>query len=694
MLTDVVKNKIRAAYNQLVQERNLQPRWGQRQMIAEVSKALSRDGFSSRPPIAVIEAGTGTGKTIAYTIAAVPVAQAREKRLVISTATVALQEQLIYQDLPDIAKLSGLQFSIALAKGRRRYVCLSRLDQALNSRSAGQTIPLYPDEYDWATDGDSGVYEACMASLARGDWDGDRDNWPDSIEDRVWYPITSDHAQCTGRRCTYVSQCSFFKARDQLADADVIVTNHDLVLSDLSIGGGVVLPAPEDTLYVFDEGHHLAEKAKNHSTAFCHIHSTRQWLIDTNAWLEKTQSVYVEYKLDDFIAKLTAYFQDLMSALDGLEAEALTLQPESFESNSQELRFEHGRVPELVRLAALSCAQLGAKVLGIAERLVIECEDLLDEEGGDTEAVEAMLSACQSLIGRLTLTQALWSDFANSSEGEPPPARWLRFNDSGTQLAISCHSSPTLATAFLKENLWDRAAGVLITSASLTALGKFDRFRMHAGTPEDAVYAVVASPFDYRRGRLHIPSHLPEANQAQAHTEAMIDYLPTLLGLAVGTLVLFASRRQMRDVYEALDVSLQAIVLMQDSQSKKTLLETHKARIDAGDRSVLFGLASFAEGVDLPSHYCEHVIIAKIPFAVPDDPREAALSEWIERGGGNAFKEISVPDAGARLLQACGRLLRTESDQGQISILDTRLLTKHYGRELLASLPPFARDLS
>jgi len=692
MLTDAVKDKIRSAYNQLVQARNLQPRWGQRQMIAEVSKALSRDGFSSRPPIAVIEAGTGTGKTIAYTLAAVPVAQAREKRLVISTATVALQEQLIYQDLPDIAKLSGLEFSIALAKGRRRYVCLSRLDQALNNRSSGQTIPLYPDEYDWVADGDSAVYKACMASLARGDWDGDRDNLPDTIDDRVWYPITSDHAQCTGRRCTYVSQCSFFKARDQLADADVIVTNHDLVLSDLSIGGGMVLPAPEDTLYVFDEGHHLAEKAKNHSTAFCHIHSTKQWLIDTRTWLEKTQSVYVEYKLDDLIGKVIGYCHELMSALEELEAEALSLRPKALDGNTQELRFEHGRVPEPLRVVALSCAQLAAKVLGVAERLTIECEDLLDEEGDEAEAVEAMLSACQSLTGRLSLTQALWSDFAHSCDGEPPPARWLRYNDTGSQLAISCHSSPTLATAFLQDNLWDRAAGVLITSASITALGKFDRFKLHAGTPDDAVYAVVASPFDYQRGRLHIPSHLPEANQAQAHTDAIVDYLPTLLSIALGTLVLFASRRQMREVCEALDADLQAVILMQDTQSKKALLEAHKARIDAGQRSILFGLASFAEGVDLPAEYCEHVVIAKIPFAVPDDPREAALSEWIERGGGNAFREISVPDAGAKLLQACGRLLRTESDQGQISILDTRLLTKHYGRELLASLPPFARD--
>ena len=167
--------------------------------------------------------------------------------------------------------------------------------------------------------------------------------------------------------------------------------------------------------------------------------------------------------------------------------------------------------------------------------------------------------------------------------------------------------------------------------------------------------------------------------------------MPELLDQADGTLVLFSSRRQMTTVYEGLPSTLQERILKQDVQSKKALIEQHKHIIDAGGQSVLFGLASFAEGVDLPARYCEHVIIAKIPFSVPDDPREAALSEWVEAQGGNAFKEISVPDAGAKLLQACGRLLRTERDSGQITILDTRLLTKPYGRQLLESLPAFTR---
>ncbi len=150
----------------------------------------------------------------------------------------------------------------------------------------------------------------------------------------------------------------------------------------------------------------------------------------------------------------------------------------------------------------------------------------------------------------------------------------------------------------------------------------------------------------------------------------------------------------MQDVYQSLDSGVRAEVMMQGDYAKHEILRRHREMIDAKQRSIIFGLASFAEGVDLPGDYCSHVVIAKIPFAVPDDPVEAALAEWVESRGGNAFMEISVPDAALKLVQAAGRLLRTESDQGIISILDKRLVTRRYGRSILDSLPPFRRQIS
>jgi ATP-dependent DNA helicase DinG len=180
----------------------------------------------------------------------------------------------------------------------------------------------------------------------------------------------------------------------------------------------------------------------------------------------------------------------------------------------------------------------------------------------------------------------------------------------------------------------------------------------------------------------------------EAHTEALITMLPNLLEADVGSLVLFASKKQMEGVFEGLSPDWQRRVIMQGNYSKHEMLRKHKEAVDAARPSTLFGLASFAEGVDLPGAYCTHVVIAKIPFAVPDQPVEAALAEWIESRGGNSFMDITVPDAALRLVQASGRLLRTESDRGRVTLLDRRIVSRRYGQAMLASLPPFKRVIS
>jgi len=246
----------------------------------------------------------------------------------------------------------------------------------------------------------------------------------------------------------------------------------------------------------------------------------------------------------------------------------------------------------------------------------------------------------------------------------------------------------------LRQHLWEPCCGAVATSATLTALGSFDRFRLRAGTPDDATYEVVPSPFDFaQNGVLRVPKGAVDGNLVDAHTQSIIRLLPELLDVSQGTLVLFASRRQMLDVQEGLPAEWRERILMQGNESKQLLLKLHRDRLDAGQGSVLFGLASFAEGVDLPGRYCEHVVIAKIPFAVPDDPVEAAMAEWIEAQGGNAFMQIAVPDAAIKLVQACGRLLRTEEDKGVVTVLDRRLISKRYGKAILNSLPPFRLEL-
>ena len=234
---------------------------------------------------------------------------------------------------------------------------------------------------------------------------------------------------------------------------------------------------------------------------------------------------------------------------------------------------------------------------------------------------------------------------------------------------------------------------MIVTSATITALNSFDRFKLHSGAPSDANYKAVASPFNYANATFIVPAMDCDPGDAQAHTEALIERFPHILDQNEGSLVLFSSRRQMQDVYQGLSGEFRGRILMQGDYSKQEILRRHKEAVDGGRGSVIFGLASFAEGVDLPGDYCRHVVIAKIPFAVPDSPLEAALAEWVEAQGRNAFMEISVPDAALRLVQASGRLLRTEQDSGRVTLMDRRILTRRYGRDILDSLPPFTREL-
>lgn len=692
MLADTIKDDIRNAYQQLIDHRGLAPRWGQRQMIAEIANALGDP--DSPEAIAVVEAGTGTGKTIAYSVAALPVARARGKTLVIATATIALQEQLIHRDLPDILQYSGLDFSMRLAKGRGRYVCLQKLDNHLAGATAPALIPLYPDEVaDLSMEGAGPIMESMLQALAGNTWDGDLDDWPTSLDAPVRQAVTTDHAQCGGRRCPFVTQCSFFKARDGLQEVDVIVANHNLVLADLKLGGGAILPPPEDCIFVFDEGHQLAEKCLNQFTLQVRTNSTRSALRETAGWLEGQRD-----RLGEVLSQHTL-LELLETSQRDLEQRTLDVGTTAEEFLAQELqdsaehRFEYGVVPENLRVLARELAVAWRQNLDLATRFEASLENLREEVEPDRrDEVDIWLINAKGMGARAESQLALWESYARADapDTDDPWARWLRGGGHGVDFL----ASPVLARDLLREHIWDRAAGVVMTSATLSSLGTFDRLRAMTGLPAEARYKRVESPFDTRQAVFAIPRLSADPTDAEGHTAEIIEQLPGLLRDDLGALVLFSSRRQMEAVCEGLAGVLPHELLVQDTLSKNELLTRHRDNIDAGRPSVIMGLASFAEGVDLPGAYCDHVVIAKLPFAVPDSPREAAHAELIEQLGRNAFMEISVPDAALKLVQASGRLLRTEADRGRITLLDRRLQTRRYGRAILDSLPRFTFELA
>ena len=698
MLDQSTKETIQQGYRQFLKSRDLKPRLGQKQMIAAIANSLGHSDADKR--LGVIEAGTGTGKTVGYLLSALPIARAKEKTVVVATGTIALQEQLILKDIPDLLEASGWDHQVALVKGRGRYVCNMRLEQcldAIKSKEAG--LFLFEDEMPFNPNAQSeALYQELSESLENNSWDGDRDAWDTRIPDTDWQTLTVDHRQCTGRRCQFVDQCPFFKARAELEEADCIVANHDLVMADLALGGGAILPPPEDCIYIFDEGHRLGETAVKHFGAQCRINTTLNWLERVPKQLKGQTPVFEKDKTiidmlpridsgaNEIVALLTTCYPQFQAYLDNLE------------DDRQLYRFPQGDVGEGTRELAQNISALTSRWIGRVELL----RDTLNEALTDRDYavpipdIELFYQQVGSWLTKGENLLALWDRLKQQLTSHAVPlACWLRLDDSGSgNLDIAINASPIQATEILREQLWGSCYGAVITSATLRSLGNFNTLKRETGIPDSAQFLSVAGAFNYAEAAtLSVPKDCVEGNAIYEHTDYITDNLAHMVEKKAGTLVLFSSRRQMDEVFDRLDTDLQKICLVQGKYSNREMVRLHKERVDQGKTSVLVGLASFAEGVDLPGDYCKHVIIAKLPFMVPDDPLHEALSEWIEDKGGNSFFDIALPIASLRLIQACGRLLRTESDTGTVTILDKRLITKRYGGQLIDALPPFRRQL-
>ncbi len=707
MLSDQVKQDIQSYYSQFLQNRQLKPRFGQKLMIAEIAKAFSEveqdeEGkrVSDHAPICVVEAGTGTGKTIAYLVATLPIAKALGKQVVIATATVALQEQIMFKDIPELQSNTDMDFSFLLAKGRGRYLCLSKLDNVLRNNSSQDALQ---DLYGLDIEEDAGqldqkLYTRMSESLIAKTWEGDRDDWPESLDNQQWRAVSVENGQCSGSRCSNFNKCYFFRSRQMLQKSDCIIANQDLVLADLSLGGGAILPHPSESIYIFDEAHHLSIKGVSHFSHYIQLRSSLSWLDQSKKLFSRLQ---------------TQSNSDFKSAFEKADAAALEARQQMnqayllFEQFSDldkqpglkqtQYTFDRGVVDASIReqcgILYLCFSQLDQELSKILER-VRKC---MENEGGEIESqlAEAWYPLLGSMLVRCEACLLLWFHFANVDKaGAIPQARWLTFSNVQDELEITLSCSPILAAQELSDKLWNECFGAILTSATLSALNSFDFLRMRSGIHADSNFCRIGSPFDFAEaGTLRIPKNGFDAGDSGAHTEAIISTLPELLEEDSGALVLFSSRKQMQDVQSALPEDFKQKILSQDDYPKQQLILIHKKNIDAGAKSIIFGLASMAEGIDLPGSYCSHVVIAKLPFSVPDDPVDVTLGQWIKDQGKNPFSEITVPETAVKLIQASGRLLRNESDKGKITILDERLTSRRYGADLLDSMPPYKREL-
>lgn len=698
MVSDDIKQSIQLLYSDFLQVRGLKPRLGQKQMIGEIARILGRIGDASSSPVGIIEAGTGTGKTLAYLVAALPVGLAREMTVIVSTATVSLQRQLMDKDLPELASAGRLEFQWALAKGRRRYVCPVRLDSALASVEGESG--LYPDEFVLVLDGDDRqAIEGLGRAWTSGVWDGDMDAFPEPLTDSVKTAVTTDHHRCQGRHCHAFSVCPYFRAREQWDDADVLVINHDLLLSDLRLGGGVLLPPLERCVLILDEAHQLARVAAEQFTDHIRIAQA----LGAIKSLDRVASTLAkllptEHRLQRDLTELPTSLLQLGHVLaDWGEALRTVLleEPESAFSYTQggtRYRLSLSQCLPAPAVDRVNLVALNQRVEKVREWLKGQSEgrDLLGDTDAERIAGQLILAA-----GRLEAIPALVHAFAQDAT-ETGHARWIRVGqdlryatpDDPTDLEL--WASPMQPAAYLAQRLWGRVGAAILTSATLAHGGQFHQLSETLGLPVNTGL-VVAGAFNYaRQGRLWCPADATDPRDEGRHAERIAAYLETRVDSGLGILVLFTSWRLLGRVEELLSADLRAVVLIQGQRPLEQLLAQHRERREGEQSSIIFGLQSMAEGLDLPGDLANEVVITRLPFQPPDDPREATRADYLTRHGRDAFAELSLPQATIRLRQAVGRLIRTEHDSGQITVLDRRLVNTTWGRKLLKELPSFS----
>ena len=709
MLTDLEKNAIRDHYRAISENLpQFRPRAAQRQMIAAVANAFSRSktcAEGEEPPkregesITVIEGPTGVGKSLSYLLAGGIMAQTRGKRLIVSSATVALQEQLVHRDLPFLVGNSGLELTFALAKGRGRYLCPYKLYQLTQTHAQGTLAGFdRPPSVLWdnkPSASDLHTLNSIADEFSARRFNGDRDEWPEKIPDPLWQQVTNDRHGCLKNACPNRAECPFYLARDTLETVDVVVANHDLLLSDIAMGGGVILPAPENSFYCIDEAHHLAKKAVSR---FAAEHSLNQalWMLDKlPPVLDRVVGLTDKSETGSLADEAAASLLDSLNEWQfHLGSEPALDLPD--DGTDPVWLWQDGKIPDGLDLLVANTA---AAARALAKHIV-QLNDALSAARRDKDQDSALIDRTTTEFGifvaRSEQTADVWELLATATpEGGEPLAKWIE-RRVGDKNDYHFHASPISGAATLANGLWRRAAGAVLTSATLRSLNSFDLLLRQTGLVwlPDTETLALDSPFDFpKQGELYIPPLSASPKQPAEHTAAVIEWLPKLVSAAepVGTLVLFTSRKQMNEVAMRLPEDYLPLILVQGEIPKAVLLEKHRAALADGRASIIFGLDSFAEGLDLPGEACVHVVIVKLPFSMPDNPIEKTQNRWIEQRGGNPFIEVTVPEAGIKLVQAAGRLIRTESDYGRVTILDNRVLTQRYGRQLLACLPPFKR---
>ncbi len=609
----------------------------------EMAHGVGRSFMERRPLI--VEAATGTGKTLAYLVPAI----LSGKKVVVSTGTKALQEQLFFKDIPLLERCLDKSFDAVLLKGRRNYLCLHRFQEMQRKKSfrSASDVRHWPTIQRWVTSTES----------------GDRADIPGLPDDyATWSELSVGSESCLGSKCKYWEDCYVQQARKKARDADVIVVNHHLFFADLMLkDGGFGEILPEYDALVFDEAHHIEKVATDYFGLQVSNYRFRDLSGDVDRALESEEvpagsEQRIEVASADLMARAASYFDafrdgmrpgryGLDEVLGGLDEQALGTRRVDLEKGLDQLA------------KALRAGSLGEAGVRLAER----CAELKNDLQAVTDGSDSRFAYVAERREGGVFLQAAPIDLAKEMR-----TRLLRTHDA-----------------------------MVFTSATLATGGDFSFFKNRLGMGEqkdggadqgiEVDELLLAPVFNYEeQSLLYVPSKLPAPHDPDfcKNVALIIDYL---LKVTEGrAFLLFTSYRNMNDVYDRVAPELDYPAFIQGERSKRELLDAFRQT----DHSVLFATASFWEGVDVEGEALSLVVIDKLPFANPSDPLTRARLDRADESGGNSFYDISLPTAAIALRQGFGRLIRSANDRGVVAILDSRIAHKRYGNYFLKSLPP------
>ncbi|RKX95733.1 MAG: hypothetical protein DRP84_03230 [Spirochaetes bacterium] len=654
---------------------SFEEREGQKIMVREVCRSFNED------KMALIEAGTGIGKTFAYLIPAIEWAIVNHERVVISTNTINLQEQLLKKDIPTVKKIMRKDFEYSLMKGRGNYICVNRV------------MEISQDLFSFIDDEEREQFDEILAWIRKTD-DGSLSDLPFTPSPTLWEKVNSKTETCMGARCKYFSECFFNRIKRYALRSHIVITNHHYFLADSSLSDSGASVLPSYTRVVFDEAHRLEDSATSFFTKSLNEYVVKVLLNQLHKYGKgKSDKGYISYLKKKGLLKDSTQYENVIKIIDEVKmcSESLFAELGNFievyvqnESNyrvEQKNPYQVIEIDEKIRNNHQWISNVLSKIgdfyrsVSSLENFLLEIRRFLNSKKREleTKQIDGYITRLIDLLQTIDIfLKDEETDYVKWVENRKRPTISISLIDVGAQLG---------------EMIYDKAKSLIMTSATLTVKGEFNFIKNRLGIKTLTVDAKIDSPFDYNRQMaVMIPNDIVEP-QHPFYINNIISAIEGIIRKTGGsTLILFTSYATLNRVYSDISERLSSegiVFLKQGDIPRQVLLDYFKHQKNA----VLFGTESFWEGVDVPGENLQCVVITKLPFKVPTDPVIRSRLKRIEQDGKNSFINYLLPLAVIKTKQGVGRLIRKRTDRGIIVVLDRRIITRNYGDIFIKSLP-------